>query len=265
MTLFIPGGPSPKRRRAAMQAALYHARQNRLKRADAGETGTFTDSELPDIFAATGLSPSLFGNLSVTEIADIFAATGTAQQFSPTTLDPATIVNGSLSNGNLTYTHGAFTSQDGARSTTSKSTGKLYFEVKLNTNAAGGGNTGISIGDSTATYANQGSGLGSHGITEYLNSADVWSGGSQKGNANGGQRSPTSGDVIGVSIDIDNHQAWFQNLTSGGTRAGPFAVVSESSYQTILVTNTSGGVYTFNFGNSAFTGTIPSGFVKWDT
>lgn len=179
------------------------------------------------------------------------------------TFDPATVVNGTLSNGNDTFTHAATTTQDGARTTTARTTGKLYFEMTLTNNQAGGGNTGISLGDPAATYANQGSGLGAHGITEYLNSGDVWAGAVNVGNANGGQRSPASGDVIGVSIDIDNKQVWFQNITTGGTRQGPFTPVTETSYQGMIISNTSGGVYTINVGATAFVGTIPATFSAW--
>lgn len=38
MTIFIPGEVTPKKRRAAMQAALYRARENRIARVVAAET-----------------------------------------------------------------------------------------------------------------------------------------------------------------------------------------------------------------------------------
>ncbi len=198
-----------------------------------------------------------------TEAADIFAAIGTARQFSPSTWDPVTIVNGTLDAPDLIFTHSATTTQDGVRTTTAKTTGKFYAEITLTDNQASAGNTGITILDATATYANQGSGLGAHGATEYLNSGDVYGSGGHLGNANGGVRSPTTGDVIGVSVDVDNHEVWFQNITSGGTRQGPFALAVETSYQIGVVTNTSGGVYTINTGASDFVGTIPATFSAW--
>lgn len=228
----------------ALQATMYYARKR---------------TRGIRIAALAGTRGALLAN----ESPDTFSATGVATQFTPTTLDPATLANGTLSNGNLTYTHGAFTTHDGARSTTNKTSGKWYFEITLTDNQAGGGNTGLSIGDTTATYTGQGGGLGANGITEYFNTGDLYGGGSGKGNGNGLARTMTTGDVIGVRVDVDNQQIYVQNLTSGGALAGPFALVSEANYEAMIVTNTSGGVYTFNFGASAFTGTIPSGFAAW--
>lgn len=179
------------------------------------------------------------------------------------TFDPATIANGVLSNGNLTYTHNAVTTQDGARTTTNHTAGKYYLEITLTSMLASGGNTGVSFGDTTATYANQGSGLGSHGIIEYLNTGDIYANGTKVGSGNGAGRAPATGDVIGMTIDVTNKQVWFQNITTGAAQQGPFTPTSEANYQAMLVTNTSGGVYTINTGGSAFVGALPSGAVAW--
>lgn len=219
MAPFIPGKATSKRRRAAMQAALYVARHNRL-----------------DKLTVKHVYSTLTGE-----------------------------TNGTLSTDKLTYTANGTAASSGAKSNTAKTTGKWYFEVTL-TNLQTGGQTGIALADIAATYADMGSSLATKGIVEYLNTGDVYANGSQKGNANGGQRVPHTSDVIGVSVDVDNHEVWYQNLTTGGTRQGPFAAVAEASYEAMITTNaTTGtnGVFTFNFGETAFTGTVPTGFTAW--
>lgn len=179
------------------------------------------------------------------------------------TLDPDTVTNGVLSDDLLTYTADGNTTSSGARSKTAKDTGKFYVEVTLS-NLHSGGQTGIGFSDEVGTYANAGSNIATHGISEYLNSGDVYSGGNQKGNANGGLRTPASGDTIAISLDVDGKTASYQNLTSGAAKQGPFAIAVPGPYQFIITTNASAPAgFTVNFGATDFVGEIPDDYEAW--
>lgn len=91
MALFIPGTINAKRRRAAMQSALYTARKNRLVRLGGGEDA--------------GPPPSA-------------------------TWNPATFVHGALSNSNLTYTT-AHQSSGGAMGMSGASAGKRMVSFSV--------------------------------------------------------------------------------------------------------------------------------------
>lgn len=248
MAQFITGKPNSKRRRAAMQTALYHARKNRVAR----------------IVAA--IVKGVTGSLATTGTQDTFAAAGVATQFTPTTLDPATVTNGTLSNGNLTYA--GTTGIGGAVATKShaSSTGKWYFEVQLLAKGDNGnGVDGFGVAGPTATFANLSTGVATHGLICYINSGDIYMNGSHVGNVNGGFASPGVNHIFGIGIDTGANTLQIQNLSTGAAAVTGLALPSEASFKSAccIDDNSSGSSWKFNFGATSFTGTLPSGYSAW--
>ena len=158
-----------------------------------------------------------------------------------------------LSNGNLDASHGAFSSTTGAASTFGVSSGKWYWEVTINAISSGAPYIGIVRSDQlypfTTLFANnsQGYAYRSNG-QKRNNSTDTAYGASY-----------TSGDVIGVALDMDAGTiVFYKNNSSQGTA---FSSLS-GTFIPIDANGTSGGTYTstINFGQRAFAYTAPSGF-----
>src|ERR1700733_2954875 len=117
-----------------------------------------------------------------------------------TTWDPTTIASVTLSGGNLvaTGTGGSSPNQGAcAPSSAGKTSGKWYFEVTF-TNASGG-NYGSGIGTTASTYT----GMGNNATTgsEVFVSGAIYTNGAYTGLTLGGR---SSGDVIGIAVDLDN-------------------------------------------------------------
>jgi hypothetical protein len=158
-----------------------------------------------------------------------------------------------LSNGNLDASHGAFSSTTGAASTFGVSSGKWYWEVTINAISSGAPYIGIVRSDQlypfTTLFANntQGYAYRSTGVKRN-NSTDTSYGASY-----------TSGDVIGVALDMDAGTiVFYKNNTSQGTA---FSSLS-GTFIPIDANGTSGGTYTstINFGQRPFAYTPPTGF-----
>lgn len=183
-----------------------------------------------------------------------------------TTFDSATKASGdSLSLGDLKLTGGTSGTVGFVKSTTSKSAGKLYWEV---TNAVAGSR---GIGICTSATVNSGNfcaGQFAGGYDYYASSGNKYNNGSLTAYGN----SYTDVDVVGVALDLDNGKLFFSKngtwQNSGDPAAGTgaaftglsgtfFAEVGHDAYSAVEMTA--------NFGASAFTYTLPSGFVAWDT
>lgn len=178
-----------------------------------------------------------------------------------TTLDPGTVNNGTLSNGNLTFTHDGSTTDGGAPSTTNKVTasgGKFYFEVT--TINIGGGDWGFGF-CLTGNTASQFGNAVSNSVVLF-SSNNVWRNGSNLGGS-GNAAGPAAGNTIGVLIDFTNNRFRFDNVTAG-TIGTFFTLPTETSFVARVNDNSATGAFTLNFGNSAFVGTIPAGFISWD-
>jgi hypothetical protein len=158
-----------------------------------------------------------------------------------------------LTNGNLDASHGAFSSTTGAASTFGVSSGKWYWEVTINAISSGAPYIGIVRSDQlypfTTLFANnsQGYAYRSTGVKRN-NGSDTAYGASY-----------TSGDVIGVALDMDAGTiVFYKNNTSQGTA---FSSLS-GTFIPIDANGTSGGTYTstINFGQRPFAYTPPAGF-----
>jgi hypothetical protein len=187
-----------------------------------------------------------------------------------------------LSNSNFTALNTSTNNQSYAvKSNTAYGSGRLYIEMKAEDWALGSGINGMFAG------------WGATGRTNASNPGqDFISSGLQVGDASGftgayinGQRNMASStfntarnDIIGIAIDVDRGLWWAKNITAGsnwngdsaadpGTSAKGWAVQVAADYP--YFTWSANGVShqvqaTVNFGASAFVGSVPSGFSRWD-
>jgi hypothetical protein len=184
------------------------------------------------------------------------------------TLD-GVVTAGTLSNGNLT-----FAGNNGAnglgRSTSQKNSGKYYFEATAVINISGHANSCVAVITPAATANGVvGSGIGGGIVFEtggVIYSNDVNSGLNLGSNI-------VDGDIVGVAADLDNKKIWFRKSPSGNWNgqaigsqnpAGNIGGLSLSNYNATTlapaVGTDNGGTWTADFGQSAFSGSIPAGF-----
>ena len=178
--------------------------------------------------------------------------------------------NISLSAGDLTASATSVT--DGAvRSTTSKTGGKIYFEVDA-ASTGFGGNTGIGLA------------LGSTGLSSIGSSGVgviVYGGGLIY--VNGGFALslglPLTG-IVSLAVDLVNSRFWVRlnalpppNNTWNNTGADPAANTGGVNIASMFPTNPAFAVSTFNetltsfnarFGGEGFSYAVPAGFSGWD-
>lgn len=181
------------------------------------------------------------------------------------TLDPNTLVGGTLSADKLTFTSNG-TANAGALSKQNKTSGKWYFEVTI-VQFNGGSVGGVGAMDKDAALSTAVSALGTHGICGFFSNGPIYHNGSNPGNPtmNGGQRTPQVGDTIGVGIDVDGKTARFINVTTGGTASADIPMVSEANYCAAIFMDSSSPhlIAKMNFGGSAFAGTPFAGYSSW--
>jgi hypothetical protein len=190
------------------------------------------------------------------------------------TLD-GTPTNATLSNGNLTATHSNSTTNSGARTASVKTTGKYYFEVTINLNAA---LSGIEILKSSAAYATGGTFVSETVVL-------VGSGGGNpfgqilvdSGSTGFALGAITGATTLGVAVNFTNTLVWFRIAPSGNWNGNGTADPATNTNGAALAGAVVGGsaagptclfygdnteTCTFNFGASAFSGTVPSGFTS---
>ncbi|MDQ8051069.1 SPRY domain-containing protein [Luteibacter sp.] len=192
-------------------------------------------------------------------MAQMLVASGGGPGVTTVTWDPANKASEVvLSNGNLTATKTTTDSYGMARSTTSKTTGKHYFEVYVNSGAS---SPFIQIGVVNAS-ASLTSGVG--------NTADGWSYYEDTGQkANNGSFSSygalyTTGDVIGVALNLDDGEVSF--LKNNAAQGVAFTGLSGPLYAAISVYRQLGPPHqvTGRFKASDFTYTPPAGYSAWE-
>ena len=158
--------------------------------------------------------------------------------------------NGTLANGNLDYTTSVAGTQQ-VRGTFGMSSGKWYWEFRVNTGAACDAIGIISINNFTLSDS---PGLYSDG---YAYTASGLKG--NNGNYVSYGASYTTGDIIGVALDMDvGTLVYYKNGVSQGTAyssiSGTFVVCNGDS------SGGSGSNMSANFGQRPFAYTAPSGF-----
>lgn len=179
----------------------------------------------------------------------------------------AAAFNAAISGG-LTVAH-SNTSAGGARSIDLKSSGKYYFEVTLTTLV--GTSTGIGLLQACFGCADLVSGANVGTVVIYKGSGNIWSNGSSSGKSLGAL---ANGDIIGIAIDLDGRNVWFRKAPSGNwngnasydpaTASGGASCSSLPDGAAPAIGYTSSGnsteTVTANFGDTSFSGSVPSGF-----
>ena len=160
------------------------------------------------------------------------------------TWDPANEYGVTLSNGNLTA---YCTGYSDVISTKSVASGvKAYWEVTVGTLTAGGPYIGVA--DSfTTTYPgdyNYSIGYNAGGAVRKNNGSSV-----------GLIATYTTGDIIGLALDLSAYQITFYK---NNVSQGAFSIQSGRAYYAAYGGN--GGTTTTNFGASAFTYSVPTGY-----
>jgi len=211
--------------------------------------------------ACAALNASAWTASGQTQTFTAGAAIGTAWN----TLDTKT---STLSSNNLVVTSysGASTNM-GARSLF-RSTGKYYFEGTYTT--ATSADSGFGIANSSALFNQLGGNalngfMTYQGFTPYFNGAAV---------SFGSFGACPQGTTVGIAVDLSNTLLWVRQSAAGqwngsGT-ANPATGVGGFNYSAIgtsvapvAVPFAVGDAFTLNTGNSAFVGTLPSGFSTW--
>jgi hypothetical protein len=191
-----------------------------------------------------------------------------------TTWDAATVIDVALSGGDLVATNtDTVSSNQGAHvpAEAGKTAGKIYFEITLTAYGAGAGNRcGVGLGLTTSTYAEVSSG----GIAFSNDSGTITTNGVGRGDIVP-SGSFTAGQVFAIAVDLDNRMVWFRRAPSDNWNASATANPATNTEGfpipagTIVpfccfgaTGTTSGNIFTANFGASAFTGVVPSGFTS---
>ena len=166
--------------------------------------------------------------------------------------------NLTLSNGDLTVERTDNTGWRGIRSTTFKSSGKWYWECKIDVTAPYNYDfVGIGTSSELLTYPGdtyEGYGYyGSNGRKYHSSYASYGS-------------TFTTNDVIGVALDLDNGKIWWSKngvwQASGNPATGtnPAYTGVAGTFYAMVAFNWYGGKITANFGATPFKYTIPTGF-----
>jgi hypothetical protein len=172
--------------------------------------------------------------------------------------------NVTLSNLNLTATAISGGSNRGCRSVNSQSSGKYYFEVTMNWAAS---NDCIGLATSSALFT----ATTINTCVLPLSGAVVLNNALYSPTVNFGSRA--AGNVIGIAVDFNSALMWFRVAPSGNWNAN--ATFAPGGTGGINISSlVTGGValyayaffisftyaYTANFGDTAFSGAVPSGF-----
>jgi hypothetical protein len=174
----------------------------------------------------------------------------------PYTVTPAEII----SNGNLTLTCSSSAVSGSAWGTQLLTTGKWYFEATLTT--AGPSNNCVGFSNNTVVA----------GRGTFSADARTWgwfyqSDGTKTINASNTSYGSTytTGDVIGIALDIDNLTiTFYKNNTSQGQLTG-LSLASGSAGWLPAVEGFDGTVWNSNFGQRPFAYTPPTGFKALNT
>ncbi len=189
-----------------------------------------------------------------------------------TSWNPNDKSNVTLSGSNQTYANTNGGTQGGVRTTTSRSSGKMYFEI---TNLHISSNNGVGFGICTAAYSL--SGAPSTGATFWTlcpaNGTVDFNGTNQNKNLG----AMAANDVICFAIDLDNSRGWIRHNAGNwlaDAAANPATNTNGVDISALFPTNPAFIVGTSNntaagqaqgtlntIGN--FAQTVPSGFTAW--
>jgi hypothetical protein len=191
--------------------------------------------------------------------------------------DPATVTAVTLTNNNLTATNNSASTSANQGThvliASGKTSGKYYFEF-TGAGTIHGGNTGVGIGTTASTYTNMGNSATTGNMV--FKGGQIYANGSDSGV---GIAVLGGGAIHAIAADLDNKRIWFRRVSptldnwNNNASANPATNVGGQTISagTMIPFNTFGGTgggggtdsLTANFGASAFTGPIPSGFTVW--
>lgn len=174
----------------------------------------------------------------------------------------------SLTGGNLTASVSA-TGNVGVRATDRQTTGKYYFEFTVTTTSSSCA-VGIAKGDVTLPLNASGLVGESTLVMSNIGSATLYVEGITKVGALG---STPAGTVICVALDLDSRYVFFRigaaGNWNGSAAVNPatnpssgFAIPGVTAFYPYAGFSNNGQSVVANFGDSAFTGTVPSGFTS---
>jgi hypothetical protein len=198
-----------------------------------------------------------------------------APTLTPTTWDPVgSASNWTLSNGNLTAAHTNVGGSFGYVETVdSFSSGKFYFEITDDNSVDSAPSIGITdyTGPNTPTTNLFGAQPGNNTTAVYGPDGVCYF---ESGSAACFPSGWTSGDVIGVALDLDNNAIWFskngvwgggasQAEIEAGNTTNAIRTGLTGTYQVVITDSTGDSAvhqHTANFGQNAFSYTVPAGF-----
>ena len=157
--------------------------------------------------------------------------------------------------------------------------GKYYFEVKRvhSSPPSGGANWQVGVCDNQSSMVVAQGGAHSAVVDTGNNNEALICGSAYTG---GGWSGTSDSHVIGVAVDTVNALIWWKDVTAGGVwNTGAASANPATGIGGYGISGLSGSIFpvfsgssisatdeaTINTGTSAFTGTLPSGFLAWDT
>jgi hypothetical protein len=178
-----------------------------------------------------------------------------------------------LSNGNRTVTHGTTNNGAGVQSTTTLSSGKYYFEIKVQTSFGNAEGFGIKTNLGGTFIEGVGNAPNGVGVSYGTGTTKIYTNSVDSGKALG---VTAVNDVFGAAIDLTARLVWFRRNNgnwNGDAAADPATgangVVVPAGALSPYVRFTNSGatdVQAANFGQAAFAFTPPSGFILgWGT
>lgn len=155
--------------------------------------------------------------------------------------------------------------------TTALTAGKWYFEVTF-VSGTSSGNASVGVCSRNGALGTQIGYNDSSGnsIACFQTSGNVYANGTKV--ASGVVSFGTAGNVICVAVDVSSRLIWFRLGASGNwNNSGTAAPSTDTGGLTIpgtyailpAVCSDSASVWTANFGQSTFTGTVPTGYNSW--
>jgi len=177
--------------------------------------------------------------------------------------------------GNLRISNMTGAASGASLSTTSKSSGLVYFEVQIGM-ILNSGNTNVGLGNASATLTSFVGASGSNSIGWEANNGSIYLNG---GHSNTDFVTASVADVIAFAVDFGHSKFWVKNLTTGGgwnnnvigsqnpaSNVGGYSMtgLNAGPYFIMVSAGNSAGEYVIlNAGGSAFVGTMPSGYSAW--
>jgi len=175
-----------------------------------------------------------------------------------------------LSNGNLKLVATASGAPFGVRGTTSKTTGKWYFETTWTGSLGSSLSSGPGIATSAATFGG-GPGTPGDASVRFFDGQIIYNGSNTGINIT----AISGGDVVCTAIDLTNRRIWFRRNNgnwNGSSSNNPATNVGGIDISSVFTSNAAFPIGrsentnitgTANFGASAFAQSVPSGFTAW--